>query len=86
MSVYPMVHMNGTGKRMLMNDYKKALKDCKHAIDSLREVEFHERDYYVISPSAFESAKRERIEMFKRLEEVKTYIEQHIVNVYRQNL
>ena len=88
----PTVHLNGTGKKMLLegnirilgaiNDLKEAINDC----------EFHGRDYYVQdanSPAvdgtdAFSRAYNERQKHLQALAEMERYFMNHVEHLIEQ--
>lgn len=74
----PRIHLNGTGRAMLIEGYMKAHDTVEAAETALAEIEFHARDYYVISDDAFVKARAKRAEMFAKLQEVQAYLEQHL--------
>ena len=79
--ILPVIHMNGSGSRILSRDYDKAYSALLQAIEEFQSVTFHSRDYYVISPDAFEKARVKRAEMYEKLESVREYLEIHINHV-----
>ena len=90
----PTVHLNGTGKKMLLegnirilgaiNDLKEAINDC----------EFHGRDYYVQDndpamdafndDNAFSRAYNERQKHLKALADMETYFMNHVEHLIEQ--
>ncbi len=79
--ILPEIHMNGTGKEMLQRDYDNAYHDVCNAIDAIAKVEFNARDYYTISPDAFEQARQQRRDMIYDLLTVKDYLEAHLNHI-----
>lgn len=77
LSIYitPTVHLNGTGRAMLVDGYTKAWYATDEAVKALATVEFHARDYYVQSPGAYRVAVEQRQQKLLELEGVKRYIE-----------
>jgi hypothetical protein len=76
MAVMPTVHLNGTSLPMLIDDYSNAIMAVEKAIEELRKVEFHARDYYVSpDPNAWEKARAEREETFAHLYTVRDNIQ-----------
>ena len=61
----PTVHLNGTGARNLLEELEAAYAAVGTAIDALRQVTVHGRDYYVQGPHAYGQA---RTEMDARLD------------------
>jgi hypothetical protein len=52
----PTVHMNGSGKKQLVEQYTKAVEALNDAIAALNEAYPHGRDYYVQGEGAIDSA------------------------------
>lgn len=55
----PTVHLNGTGKHNLLSELETAYAAVGTAIDALRQVTVHGRDYYVQGPHAYGQARTE---------------------------
>ena len=69
--IKPTLHLNGTGKKMLVEGYEKAHRAIREASKALGEIEFNARDYYVQGPQAWPQAIKEmecRIGMLGRIE------------------
>ncbi len=77
----PTIHLNGTGKKSLLEDYDNALNKLQDAIEEFNKIQFHARDYYVQGPDAYNSALNERIEQAKKLKEVYEYLLAHAVHI-----
>lgn len=65
----PTVHLNGTGKKNLLDELEVAYAKIGEALDALRQVTVHGRDYYVQGPHAYGQA---RTEMDARLTALET--------------
>ncbi len=52
----PTIHLNGTGKEMLVRGYEEAHRAIREAQKALSNVEFNPRDYYVQGPGAWTEA------------------------------
>ena len=75
----PRVHLNGTGRRMLTEDYSKAQDTLHASITDMSAIEFNARDYYVLpDPDAYVKARAKRDEMFAKLREVEEYLLAHM--------
>lgn len=75
----PRVHLNGTGRRMLTEDYSRAQDTLHAAITDMAKIEFNARDYYILpDPDAFHKARKKRDEMFAKLHEVELYLLAHM--------
>jgi len=81
---FPTVHLNGTDYKTLYNEYMNAYDRVDDALQALREVTVHGRDYYVQDGNAFEQARREHIERLEKLESVKRDLEKIIINLNDQ--
>ena len=90
----PTVHLNGTGKKMLLEGNTRilgAINDLKEAIQS---CEFHGRDYYVqdANPAmdafnddnAFSRAYNERQKHLKALADMERYFMNHVEHLIAQ--
>ena len=44
---YPTIHRNGTAREDLIRQYERATRAVHDAIDAVRHIECHGRDYYV---------------------------------------
>lgn len=75
----PRVHLNGTGRKMLSEDYSKAQDTLHAAITDMAAIEFNARDYYILpDPDAYRKACAKRDEMFAKLQEVEQYLLAHM--------
>jgi hypothetical protein len=72
----PTVHLNGTGKEMLVTGYQAALRSLRDAEKALSEVEFNARDYYVQGHDAWPEAVKEMEARFKAIRKVENEIQQ----------
>ena len=80
----PTVHLNGTGKKMLLEGNTRilgAINDLKEAIQS---CEFHPRDYYVQGDEAFSLALEERQKHLQALADFEAYIMIHFDHINQQ--
>ena len=68
----PSIHLNGTGKDMLLRGYKDAVKALREAQDAVGTIEFNARDYYV-RDGAWEHARKEFNDAIIKLSEVFDY-------------
>lgn len=56
---FPTVHLNGTSKKELIEQYDKAIYDLNQAIQSLMAAAPHRRDYYPQGDFAFSEASQQ---------------------------
>ena len=80
----PVIHLNGTGKERLTDDYTAALDAIHVAIEKFQAIEFHARDYYPINNDAFNIAQEKRREIAGKLIDVRDYLEDHIIHILNQ--
>jgi hypothetical protein len=86
----PTVHLNGTGKKMLLEGNLKilgAINDLKEAIQS---CEFHARDYYVqdiddtVIGGAYGLALEERQKHLQAIADMERYFINHVEHIIEQ--
>jgi hypothetical protein len=77
----PSIHLNGTGRKMLTEDYTAAYHKLIEFRDSFRSIEFNARDYYVQSNSVFSAARTERDIMEHKIGSLMEYLEAHLVHL-----
>ena len=75
----PMVHLNGTGREMLVNGYEKAYDAIREAQKALRKIEFNARDYYVQGADAWPEAVKEMDERFLALGRIESELEEILI-------
>lgn len=80
-TIFPTVHLNGTDRKMLADDYLLAWRHLNDAITAFNAIEFHQRDYYVQPDGAWQQATTERSEAAHKLHEVHKYIETHLIHL-----
>jgi hypothetical protein len=80
----PTIHINGTGYKDLWNGYEQAYDAVRAAQEAIRKIGFNARDYYVQSSAAYSKAREERIEQYKKLNEVEEYLLQHLMAIQEQ--
>lgn len=66
----PTVHLNGSGRAPLSEQYHNAYMAVHAAIVALREAAPHDRDYYIQGPDAGPQARREHEARIKALQGV----------------
>ena len=78
----PSIHLNGSGRRMLTEDYTTAYHALQAAIRAFQSIEFNARDYYVQGDNAYSDARAERDKHLKALHDARAYLEQHLMELY----
>ena len=82
--VTPSVHLNGTGRQELLDQYQSAIDDLRKAIDAVAKSAPHARDYYVQSSTAIVLAMRQHAERLQALDTVLQQLNTLAEAVYRQ--
>jgi hypothetical protein len=86
----PSIHLNGSGRRMLTEDYTTAYHALQAAIRAFQSVEFNARDYYGQGTDAYTRARYQRDAQLARyqrnaqlqhLAEVQHYLEAHLAHL-----
>ena len=80
----PSIHLNGTGRRMLTEDYTTAYHALQTAIRAFQSIEFNARDYYPQGPDAYTKARQERLEQAAKLNEFRAYLDGIRQHLYDQ--
>lgn len=71
----PVVHINGSGRKSLQEQYYAAYMGVHGAIVALRKLEIHDRDYYLLGSNAGPRARHENQARLDRLKEILDEIE-----------
>jgi hypothetical protein len=77
----PSIHLNGTGRKMLTDDYGVAYRTLQAAIRAFQSIEFNARDYYPQGVDAFHRARSQRDVQLHHLAEVQRYLEAHLMHL-----
>ena len=90
----PTVHLNGTGKKMLLEGNTRILGAINEVKEAIQACEFHGRDYYVQDndpamdafndDNAFSRAYNERQKHLKALADMKQYFLNHVEHLISQ--
>ena len=76
----PHIHLNGTPAETLERQYYNAVYAVSEALEDLRKIETHGRDYYAISSDAINVAVSEHRERVAKLESVKADLERLVLH------
>lgn len=79
----PTIHMNGSGKQHLTEQYTNVTNALNAALNALSEAYPHGRDYYVQGPEAIDAAVREhdaRIEAVRTVYKDMLQMLRHVAN------
>ena len=77
----PSIHLNGSGRRKLTEDYSAAYNKLIQFRDSFRAIEFNARDYYPQGNSAFSKARTDRDIMEHKIGSLMQYLEDHLLHL-----
>jgi hypothetical protein len=66
----PQIHLNGSSRTDLLDQFKTAYIALAAARYALQQAAPHARDYYVISPGAFEVAREQHESRLQRINDV----------------
>jgi hypothetical protein len=77
----PSIHLNGTGRKMLTDDYGTAYRALQTAFRAFQSIEFNARDYYPQGGDAFAQARTQRDIQLHHLAEVRHYLETHLAHI-----
>lgn len=80
--VLPLIHLNGSGKDMLLREYEAAAESLRDFMDVFLRTTLHPRDYYPLGDDAWEKALASRMEINAKLMEVENYLRRHIQSLY----
>ena len=67
----PVIHLNGTGAKTLLEDNVAASEAIRNALSVIHKVEFHSRDYY--PNDSWEKARKEYLDRIRALQEAQNY-------------
>lgn len=75
MTIYPTVHLNGTARSELMEQYSAARQAIEAALKALQEASPNARDYYPQGPMAILSAQDQHRAWYQSIDNVRKDIE-----------
>lgn len=71
----PRIHLNGTSKEALVREYAAAREAVVNAMDAIKAITVHGRDYYVQSGNAYNEAAAQHRDRLLRLDSVREELE-----------
>ena len=86
----PTVHLNGTGKKMLLEGNVNILGKINEVKEAIQACEFHSRDYYVqdiddtVIGGAYGLALEERQKHLQALADMEGYFMDHVEHLIEQ--
>ena len=82
--IIPTVHLNGTGKDTLVNEYVNAMSAMDKAIETFRKITVHGRDYYPQGNNAINEALHQRSKQLEELMTVRNELETIAIAISEQ--
>lgn len=80
----PRVHLNGTSKKMLVETYTEAYQAIQLALSALKQVELHQRDYYIQPEGTWEVAVEQHRQRLSKLWAVAEELQDIIILIEEQ--
>jgi hypothetical protein len=80
----PIIHMNGTGRDVLLQEYQLVQDISKALRVALQQATLHGRDFYPLGDSAYPAACEERAAIFKHLDAVGEYADGWVEHLHNQ--
>lgn len=77
----PTIHLNGTGARVLAEEYDAAWMALKTARAAFIDTTMNARDFYPQGDHAFHDARFERSEAIAKLDDVIDYVESWLAHI-----
>lgn len=77
----PSIHMNGSGKQHLMDQYRAALYALNSALNALNDAYPHGRDYYVQGDDVIYTACREQDARIAAVKKVRDDMESIVTHI-----
>lgn len=74
----PVPHLNGTGRQTLLTEYENARAALDQFALALHKVTCHGRDYYPAGADALTEAQHTRRQVFDLLDEIDSFLVDHI--------
>lgn len=66
----PIINLNGTSAENLIEEYKTAYLAVRAAVDALRQVTVHGRDFQTAPEGTYEKARAEQVARLEKLRQV----------------
>ena len=70
MPTAPVINLNGTSAEVLLEEYKMAYTATQAAIEALRRMTVHGRDFQTAPEGTYEKARAEQIARMEKLQQV----------------
>jgi hypothetical protein len=84
MTTIPTLHLNGTGRTTLRDEYAAAYDAMEKARNAFASTTLNGRDYYPQGPDAYYQARRERNAAMESLDAAITYVGEMLMGICDQ--
>ena len=84
MATFPTLHLNGTSKTNLEQEYTAAYHAIGKAIDALAAATLNGRDYYPQADGAYYKARSERDAALEQLRQAQQYAGEMVAGIFDQ--
>jgi hypothetical protein len=84
MATFPTIHLNGTGKTDLRDEYAAAYDAIDKAIEALASATLNGRDYYPQPAGAYSQARSERDAALAQLRQAHQYVGEMLMGICNQ--
>lgn len=84
MATFPTLHLNGTGKNDLRDEYAAAYDAIDKAIEALAAATLNGRDYYPQAEGAYSQARSERDAALTQLHQAHQYVGEMLMGICNQ--
>lgn len=82
--IYPTIHMNGTARSELIEQYERAVDALQKACDAIRLTSPHGRDYYPQESDAIYKAQDEHLARYNKLSDVRLELKDILTHILDQ--
>lgn len=80
----PVVNLNGTDGKVLLENYKNVMEAAKTLMEVMSKVQPHGRDWQTVSKDRFEDARKEWVETYQKALDVHQWALENTMSVYDQ--
>jgi hypothetical protein len=84
MNTLPILGLNGSSPESLGNEYLEAYKSLLKFSEKFFSIDFHARDYMVVSPEYWEGAIKQRDEIKQKISDIRKYLDHHASHCFSE--
>lgn len=85
MNTLPVLGLNGSSPQRLGGEYLEAWRTLSYFTEKFFSIEFHSRDYMVVSPEYWEGANKQRDEIKQKITDIRKYLEVHFEHCFDES-